>query len=245
MGVEQVHAFGLTAPEAQERLRRAALGPGVRAVLRERAAGLAVRIERREPGAAPAAARAAIEEALAPYAWGHGRDTLASAIGALLRARGRRLATAESCTGGWIARLITDVPGSSDYYLGGWVTYADDMKAELLGVPRALLAAHGAVSGPCALAMARGAAERSGADEALAVTGIAGPGGGSAVKPAGTVFIAAARRGGETSVQRFVFPGSRRQVRERSALTALQLLRWALLGAEPRPRLAWEVPLVP
>ncbi len=240
-----VHEFGLQEAAAGERLRDLPLQPGMRMEMIARGAIVTARLQADGPGAE--AARAAVERAWAPYCYGGADATIASSAGALLREHGRRLATAESCTGGWIARLITDVAGSSAYYLGGWVTYADDLKASLLGVPRTVLAAHGAVSGPCALAMARGALERSGADEAIAVTGIAGPGGGTPSKPAGTVFIAIARRmeGICESLRRFAFEGDRAQVREHAAMSGLQMLRWAILGVEAATTLAWEVPLDP
>jgi PncC family amidohydrolase len=238
-----VHEFGLPEAAARERLRDLRLQPGLRLELIARGAMVTARLQADREGAE--AARAQVERTWGPYFYGSAEATLASSAGALLRDRGRRLATAESCTGGWIARLITDVSGSSAYYLGGWVTYADDLKASLLGVPRHVLATDGAVSGPCGLAMARGALERSAADEAIAVTGIAGPGGGTPSKPVGTVFIAIARRGVAESVRRFAFEGDRAAVREHAAMSALQMLRWAILGVEPAPALAWEVPLDP
>jgi nicotinamide-nucleotide amidase len=120
-----------------------------------------------------------------------GDDLLArvAALGDALRARGWRLATAESCTGGLLAGTCTAPAGASDWFAAGFVTYANDAKSGLLGVPDALIAAHGAVSAPVAEAMARGALAHAGADLALSVTGIAGPGGGSVAKPVGTVWL--------------------------------------------------------
>jgi len=114
------------------------------------------------------------------------------------RARRLRLATAESCTGGLIAALLTEIPGSSDVVERGFVTYSNEAKSECLGVPPELIAAHGAVSEAVARAMAEGAITHSNADIAVSVTGVAGPGGGTAAKPVGLVHLAAARKGGAT-----------------------------------------------
>ena len=138
-----------------------------------------------------------------------------------LRARGWRLAAAESCTGGLIAAACTSVAGSSDWFERGFVTYSNAAKAESLGVDPALIAAHGAVSEPVARAMAEGALAHSRADLAVAVTGIAGPGGGSADKPVGTVWLALARHGAATLAQRLQLPGDRTAVRERTVERAL------------------------
>ena len=115
---------------------------------------------------------------------------LAARLGESLLARGASVATAESCTGGWIAKTLTDVPGSSAWFGAGIVSYSNRAKHELLGVPEDLLAAHGAVSEPAVLAMVDGCLHRSGADFAVAVSGIAGPDGGSEDKPVGTVWFA-------------------------------------------------------
>jgi nicotinamide-nucleotide amidase len=151
---------------------------------------------------------------------------------ALARRTGRRclrraawLATAESCTGGLIAKCLTDVPGSSAWFERGFVTYSNRAKTEQLGVPAALVGRHGAVSEPVARAMARGALHHSPAGLAVAVTGIAGPDGGTADKPVGTVWIAWARRRGrgvEVRARRFRFRGSRDEVRRRAAAAALR-----------------------
>lgn len=154
-------------------------------------------------------------------------------LGALLRERGATLGTAESCTGGLIASRITDVAGSSAYFLGGIVAYANEAKIALLGVPQATLVAHGAVSEPTAAAMARGAQERLGVDFALSVTGIAGPGGGTAEKPVGLTFIGLAGPDGLLRVVRHVWPGSRTENKAASVAAALHLLLAALGDAEP------------
>ncbi len=145
-----------------------------------------------------------------------------SSLADVLRARGERLATAESCTGGLIAAACTDLAGSSDWFERGVVSYSNEAKTELLGVDAALIAAHGAVSEPVALAMAAGALAHSRADWAVAVTGIAGPGGGSAEKPVGLVWLAWCRRGGAPQAERQVFPGDRAAVRAATVACALQ-----------------------
>jgi nicotinamide-nucleotide amidase len=138
---------------------------------------------------------------------------------------GRKLATAESCTGGLIAALLTEVPGSSGALDRGFVTYSNLAKQECLGVADALLAAHGAVSEPAARAMAEGALRASHVDVAVAVTGIAGPGGGSATKPVGLVFLACASRGGDTRVRELRLGDvGRSVVRRASALAAFDML---------------------
>lgn len=139
-----------------------------------------------------------------------------------LRSRGERLATAESCTGGLIAAACTDLAGSSDWFERGIVSYSNEAKTELLGVDAGLIAAHGAVSEPVARAMAEGALVHSHADWVLAVTGIAGPGGGSADKPVGLVWLAWCRRGGVPQAERTVFPGDRAAVRHATVQHALR-----------------------
>ena len=148
----------------------------------------------------------------------------------LAGARGLRLATAESCTGGLVAARLTDVPGSSAAFVGGVVAYADQVKRSELDVPEELLAEHGAVSADVAAAMAEGARQRLGADVAVAVTGIAGPDGGTSEKPVGRVHLHAA--GPEGSLTRMLdLPGEREQIRVRATVTALHLLRALLTGS--------------
>ncbi len=134
------------------------------------------------------------------------------------------LATAESCTGGLIAAALTAIPGSSDVVDRGFVTYSNAAKTELLGVPAALIEAEGAVSEAVARAMAEGALARSRADLTVAVTGVAGPGGGTAAKPVGLVWFGLARRGGATRAESRIFPGDRAAVREATVVHALALL---------------------
>ncbi len=173
-----------------------------------------------------AAMEAAFAAAAGPDLYGRDADTLAGVVLAALGRRGWRLATAESCTGGLIGAHITAVPGSSASYVGGAVAYSNDLKRRLLAVPEGVLAEHGAVSRETALAMADGA-RALGAECGLAVTGIAGPDGGSAEKPVGTVHIAAATpRGAHHAHHRF--PGDRAMIREITANFALDLLRRAL-----------------
>lgn len=152
-------------------------------------------------------------------------DDLAAGVLATCRARGLMLATAESCTGGLVAGALTDIAGSSDVVERGFVTYSNAAKVEMLGVPEAWIAEHGAVSELVARAMAEGAIARSRADVAVAVTGIAGPGGGSAGKPVGLVHFAAARRGAATlHVERRFGDLGRAEIRRRSVAQALELL---------------------
>lgn len=151
-----------------------------------------------------------------------GVATTVAALAATLPARGWLMATAESCTGGLIAAACTDLAGSSAWFDRGVVSYSNEAKSELLGVDAALIAAHGAVSEPVARAMAEGVLARSKAELAVAVTGIAGPGGGSADKPVGTVWLAWARRGQPTRADRHVFAGDRAAVRWQTCEVALR-----------------------
>jgi nicotinamide-nucleotide amidase len=141
------------------------------------------------------------------------------------RARGLKIATAESCTGGLVAGALTDIAGSSDVVERGFVTYSNEAKLEMLGVPASTLAAHGAVSRETAEAMAVGAIRRSAADLSVAITGVAGPGGGTAEKPVGLVHVAAAARDGRHAHQECRFGDiGRAEVRRRSVLVALEML---------------------
>ncbi len=141
----------------------------------------------------------------------------------LYRARNLRIATAESCTGGMIAAAITDIPGSSDVFERGFVTYSNEAKSQL-GVPADLIAQHGAVSVHVAREMANGALKHSRADVAVAVTGIAGPGGGSDAKPVGLVYLAVARRGADPAIERHQFHGDRAAIRQATVGRALEML---------------------
>jgi nicotinamide-nucleotide amidase len=149
-------------------------------------------------------------------------------VAELFRKRGLMLSLAESCSGGLIAKRITDIPGSSAYFSEGVVTYSNAAKSRLLGVPAELLNSFGAVSAECAAAMAQGVKQASGSDLGLAVTGIAGPDGGSEEKPVGTVFISLATDEG-CRTRRFQFNGNRDEIRTLTAWSALDWLRRYLL----------------
>jgi nicotinamide-nucleotide amidase len=151
-------------------------------------------------------------------------DVQVTALGDALRAQGLRIATAESCTGGLIAAACTAIAGSSDWFERGFVTYSNAAKTEMLGVNAALIAEHGAVSAEVALAMAEGALARSRADLAVAVTGIAGPAGGSKDKPVGTVWLALAQKGRGASAELLRLQGDRAAVRSQTVAHALQRL---------------------
>jgi nicotinamide-nucleotide amidase len=165
-----------------------------------------------------------LSAALAPYVFSVDGRTLEEVVGEHLQSMGWRMAAAESCTGGLLLGRLTDVPGSSAWVVGGVVAYDNAVKTLELDVPSDLLAAHGAVSEPVALAMATGARQRLGADIAVAITGIAGPSGGSAEKPVGTVVIAVSA-GDDTRAHTFHFPGDREMVRRFSTSAALDLVR--------------------
>jgi nicotinamide-nucleotide amidase len=169
-----------------------------------------------------------IVEILGLFVYSTEDKSLAEVVGQLLRQKKMTLTTAESCTGGLVGKLMTDIPGSSEYYLGGWVTYSNAMKIRDLGVPKELLEQYGAVSEPVARAMVQGAMQKSGADAAIAITGIAGPDGGTEQKPVGLVYIAV-QTGKNIEVKEFRFaPLSREMIRQRAALSALNLLRLQL-----------------
>jgi len=155
-------------------------------------------------------------------------ESLEEILGRLLRERKQTLAVAESCSGGFLGHRLTGVPGSSAYFLGGFITYSDDLKSDLLGVRAALIKSQGAVSPAVARAMAAGARRRTGADFGLAITGIAGPGGATPEKPVGLVWTALAWRGG-TEVQKNLFWGGRSLVKSQSARKAMDMLRRHLL----------------
>ncbi|HEY8532130.1 MAG TPA: competence/damage-inducible protein A [Limnochorda sp.] len=165
------------------------------------------------------------------YCYSRSNEPLEVVVGRALAERGLTVGVAESCTGGLIGHRLTSVPGSSAYFLGSLVTYANSAKERILGVPAETLERHGAVSRETAAAMARGVRERLGADCGLAVTGIAGPGGATPTKPVGLVYVAAVV-GERLVVEEHRFRGDRASVKDRSAQAALDLLRRALLGAE-------------
>lgn len=152
----------------------------------------------------------------------HNLYELAVQLGTALRRRQQTLAVAESCTGGWIAKIVTDVPGSSAWFDCGLVTYSNTAKSALLGVAPAIIARHGAVSAAVVRAMVLGVLARSSAQVALAVSGVAGPDGGTPEKPVGTVYFAWGWRNAEITTERRHFSGSREQVRLQTVAVALQ-----------------------
>lgn len=165
-----------------------------------------------------------IEDALYPAVFSHAGESLEEIVGRGLTVKGYTIATAESCTGGLIAKRITDVAGSSTYFLEGFVTYSNEAKTKLLGVPAELVERHGAVSPEVAEAMARGAKERAGTTIGLSVTGIAGPGGGTETKPVGLVFIGLADDV-QVETKQFNLFGSRQEIRQRASQVALDWVR--------------------
>ena len=169
-----------------------------------------------------------LAKAVEPYLYGTGEETLEGAVGRLLHQNRQTLAVAESCTGGLIGDRLTNIPGSSAYFLGGAVAYSNLLKHRLLGVSSLILRRRGAVSEECARQMAKGVRDLCGADYGLAVTGIAGPGAGSEKKPVGLIYLALAD-GRKVRVERHRFLNSRREIKERTAQAALNLLRKELL----------------
>jgi nicotinamide-nucleotide amidase len=163
------------------------------------------------------------------WVYGEGQSDLAALVLDEARSRGLRLAVAESCTGGLLGARLTDIPGSSDVFVGGIIAYDNAVKLELLGIPPALLQEHGAVSEPVARAMAEGAARRFGVPVAVSITGIAGPGGGTPAKPVGTIWIGCVL-GGVAETRRILLPGTRHEIRARAVQAALLLLYRAVVG---------------
>jgi nicotinamide-nucleotide amidase len=190
----------------------------------------------RARGTTPADAARALGRVEAPIAaalgedcYGRDAESLEVVVGRLLLERRLTLAVAESCTGGLLGHRLTNVPGSSAYFERGVLVYSNRAKQEMLGVPEAVLRAHGAVSGPCAEAMARGAATLAGTSCGLAITGIAGPDGGTPGKPVGTVFVGLAVEG-RASARHFRFTGDRASIKWQSTQAAFDMLRRALKG---------------
>lgn len=183
------------------------------------------------PAATLDAAEALMRGAFPDSLYTTAEEDLEAVVVRLLTRRGETLSTAESCTGGYLAHRLTNVPGSSAVFLAGFVTYANEAKVSALGVDAALLAVHGAVSEAVARAMAEGALRHANAKYALATTGIAGPEGGSETKPVGTVFIALASLGGETGVERRRYLTDRESFKHLTTQTALEMLRRRLLAS--------------
>jgi nicotinamide-nucleotide amidase len=192
-----------------------------------------VKLVVRDPDATAAAARLAELDAqlrarVGRWIYGTGDDPLPLVLGRALLAAGMRVAVAESCTGGMVGALLTDLAGSSGYFVGGAIAYANEEKVRQLGVSSDTLAAHGAVSEETVAEMASGIRARTGADIGVAVSGIAGPGGGTAEKPVGTVWLAVDGPGTATRTFRMQWPGARDQVRTLAAWWALDLVRQQL-----------------
>lgn len=188
-----------------------------------------------EAAALIAPVEAAIRERGGSYIYGIDDRTLEEVVGLMLRERGLTLAVAESCTGGGLGARLTNIPGSSDYFLGGVISYSNALKMTLLDVQEPTLIAHGAVSEQTATEMAAGVIAATGADVGLSITGVAGPGGGTAEKPVGLVYIGYARKGEAPKAQRYAMFGSRAGIRLRAVQEALVLLYHALLGREVKP----------
>ncbi|MGE5245102.1 MAG: competence/damage-inducible protein A [Betaproteobacteria bacterium] len=183
---------------------------------------------REQADEALASAVAELERALGPSIFSVDGRQMEVVVGDLLRARGARIAAAESCTGGLFLSRLTDVPGSSDYVEGGAICYSNALKTSLVGVPEALIAEHGAVSEPVARAMAEGVRGRTGVEIGVGITGVAGPGGGTAAKPVGTVAIAVVA-GSRSQVRTFQFVGGREVVKFHATQAALNMVRVMLL----------------
>ncbi len=228
-----LHTFGTGESDVGERIADLMARDANPLVGTTVAAGLvSVRIAGRAASAAEAerlagATIAEVSARLGDWVVGEGEQAMPAAVGMLLRQRHQTLATAESCTGGLIGEMVTDVSGSSDYYLGGVISYANSVKRDLLGVGDDILAANGAVSEPVARAMADRCRDKFRADWAVSVTGIAGPTGGSDEKPVGLAYTALAGPD-RTEVHRHVLPGDRPTIRQRAAMTALNHLRLRL-----------------
>jgi nicotinamide-nucleotide amidase len=232
-----LRVFGIGESRLDERLSNVAAGvPGVTLGFRADFPENLVRIVAEGTTAEEARARlgrvrAEVEARLGDLVIGESERRVEAVVGELLRARKLKLATAESCSGGLLAHRLTNVPGSSDYFERGFVTYSNEAKAAELGVPEALLEAHGAVSEPVAAAMAEGVRRVAGTDLGIAITGIAGPAGGTEEKPVGLVYIALSSSEG-TRAHRLQFFGDRERIKNWSAAIALNMLRMHVLGLE-------------
>ena len=233
-----LHTYGMGESAIAERLGEQMMrdrNPSVGTTVSE--GQVSLRVNARYPSRAEARQRleatcAACAEALGDLIYGQDADDLPHVVGNLLLSRAagdNTVATAESCTGGLLAKMLTDVPGSSTYFHRGWVTYDPAAKEEVLGVGFSIVREHGLVSEPVAVAMANGARTLAGAAYGIGITGIAGPGGGTEQTPVGTVCVAVTSR--DAFIARtFNFPGDREMIRDRAAKMALTLLRFHLLG---------------
>jgi nicotinamide-nucleotide amidase len=221
-----IGVFGLPEPTVESRINRNGLPAGVKLAFNVEFPVVQVKLRTKGEEAQRLADRAelAVRKALGNYVFGVDSDTLAGSTARLLSTAGLTISLAESCTGGLIAKLLTDPPGASAFLERSVVSYANSAKTGCLKVDQEILDRHGAVSPECAEAMARGVQVASGTDISLAVTGIAGPDGGTADKPVGTVYLAMLSHQ-KKRVERFNFSGNREQVRLRTACTALDWLR--------------------
>jgi PncC family amidohydrolase len=231
--VRTLRTVGLGAAEVEERLVDW-LGRDGEVILSTIPADGEVWVRLRARASTPAEASRSLAKAetgvcalLGEDCYGRDGETLEAVVGRMLIDRQLTIAVAESCTGGLLGHRLTSLPGSSAYFERGVLAYSNQAKAELLGVPESIVRDHGIVSGPCAEAMARGAATLAGTRCALAITGIAGPDGGTPTKPVGTVYVGLAI-GGETLARRFVFSGDRAAVQWHSTQAALDMLRRSL-----------------
>jgi nicotinamide-nucleotide amidase len=227
----RLDAFGIPEPDVDARLDGARAVPGVTVGTLATGGTVGVVLAARGPDAAARLVEAArsVRGALGEAVYGEGGASLAEVAARLFVARGITVATAESCTGGLVGHLLTDVPGVSAAYRGGVIAYSDEAKVSLLGVPAALIAEKGAVSEEVARAMASGAARAARADLGIGITGIAGPSGGTPEKPVGLVHVAADFRGRAEALRLQVGSMRREWVKRRSALTALDLARRMVL----------------
>ncbi len=218
--------FGLSEPQIEARIPYADLPRGIQVgfSLDYPLVRISLRIAAEDAETHLDTAEALLVEQLGDYLVSRGNESMAEHVGNLLRRAEIRLALAESCTGGLISQMLTSVAGASDFLERGAVTYADSAKTDWLQVSPEIIASQGAVSEACALAMANGLKTASGTDLALAVTGIAGPGGGTDEKPVGTVFLALAAEG-INQVRGYQFSGNRQKVQQMSACMALEWLR--------------------
>ena len=239
-----MHTFGLGESDVAERLgplMSRDRNPKVGTTVSDAIVSVRVRSESEDEQRASMALKETVEQViveLGPIVYGRDHETIQQAVIGLLQEKRLTVTTAESCTGGLLGQMLTDVPGSSDVYHGGWVMYNNEMKVKHLGVSESLIEAHGVVSACVAKAMAAGAVERSGADLGVSITGIAGPSGGSPQKPVGSVWIALIRRGQAPQALLVQMPGDRSAIRNRSAKAAAQLIRFHLLGV-PLETMTW------
>ncbi len=228
-----VRLFGIGESEAERSIRDLIEGQEVTvapyASPTELVFRITQRLDRKEDQDRTGPVVEALRSRLGDYVFEIGPRHLEAVLLDLLLGKGLSCAFAESCTAGLAAATLASVPGASQALLGAFITYQDSMKHQLLGVPQAILEEEGPVSQACALAMAEGCLARTGADLALAITGIAGPGGGSDELPVGTVWLASAGRGMAAEARHYRFPGNRDRVRLRAAYTGLDLLRRRLL----------------